>query len=367
MASTDPYLKRNKIVDAEIKAWEKSREPYSLAKDAIRVEPGKAPVTNRGPVKPMVEHNFPLGSKDGVPMVQSHISLDEGKTWNPMPGSAPVPKFAPKSDQGERPFYQAIPTTDGIMAFNARTGKMELVAGPQGGPLVKPTDSPKTQGEINAAKEAGKEGAKANQVQYEAAQSAADNLQKIDKFINHMKTSDAITGMGADAFKNIERAKAQVTGSIRAGKTVTDTEIADIMMGSEVFPLIKELGIGARGMDTPAEREFMRNVLTGTINLNKDTLVKMAETRKAIAERTIARFNDRVEKGELDNWFRDAGRTKQKFGAIPPEVLAAEKGGKPFVATQAPGGPVKFQAPPGFPGTPQEWEAMTPADKKLFQ
>lgn len=366
-ASTNPYLKRNKIVDAEIKAWEKSREPYTLAKDAMRVEPGRSPVTNKGPVKPMVEHNFPLGSKDGVPMVQSHISLDEGKTWQPMPGSQPVPKFAPKNDPGERPFYQAIPTTDGIMAFNARTGKMEPMAGPQGGPLVKPTDDASTQARIAAGKEGGKEGAKANQLQYESAQSAADNLAKIDKFINHMKTSNAITGMGADAFKNIERAKAMVTNSIKAGKTVSDTEIADIMMGAEVFPLIKELGIGARGMDTPAEREFMRNVLTGTINLNKDTLLQMANIRKAIAERTVQRFNERVDKGELDNWFRDAGRTKQKFGvpAIPPEVLAADKAGKPFVATQAPGGQVSFQAPPGI--DPKVWAVMTPEERKLFQ
>lgn len=43
--------------------------------------------------KPMVEHNFPvMGGKE--PMVQPHISLDNGKTWKPIAGSQPTPKFA---------------------------------------------------------------------------------------------------------------------------------------------------------------------------------------------------------------------------------------------------------------------------------
>jgi hypothetical protein len=42
------------------------------------------------PRKPTIEHNFSVGDN----MVQPHISLDEGKTWMPIPGSQPSAKFA---------------------------------------------------------------------------------------------------------------------------------------------------------------------------------------------------------------------------------------------------------------------------------
>ena len=219
---------------------------------------------------------------------------------------------------GGNPFFQAVSTPQGIMAFDARKGTMAQIAGPDGSPVMKATDSPALQGQIGAAKEAGKEGSKANQVQFDAAQSASDSLGKLDNLITHLKTSSAITGLGAETLKNIERAKALVSGSIKAGKAVSDTELLDVMMGSDVFPMIQSLGIGARGMDTTAEREFIRQVMTGTIPMNKETLIRMAETRKNIAERVVNRFNDRVSKGELDNWFRDAGRTKQTFDLKVP-------------------------------------------------
>ncbi|MFK5282133.1 hypothetical protein ACI3PL_21495, partial [Lacticaseibacillus paracasei] len=80
-------------------------------------------------------------------------------------------------------------------------------------------------------------------------------------------------------------------GGKDAAKRATDTEIANAMMGSEVFPLIQSLGIGAKGMDTPAEREFMRSVLTGSITLEKDTLLAMARMRKSELEKSIIKWD----------------------------------------------------------------------------
>ena len=152
-----------------------------------------------------------------------------------------------------------------------------------------------------------------NTEQYKAAETAEVNVGKIDTLIKHLESSDAITGMGANVFKNIERMKT-LFGSKAAAGEVTDTELLDVMMGSEVFPLIKALGIGARGMDTPAEREFMRQVLTGSITLNKQTLVKMAQIRRDIAQRAIDKWNKRTDSGELDRWYSSTGQQKKKFG-----------------------------------------------------
>jgi hypothetical protein len=95
-------------------------------------------------------------------------------------------------------------------------------------------------------------------------------------------------------------------------------------MGSEVFPLIKSLGIGARGMDTPAERKFLRQVMTGQIDLNKSTILRMATMRKNVAERSLKRYNARVDNGSLDRFFKHTGIPKSRLEL--PEVTPGGTG-----------------------------------------
>ena len=184
-----------------------------------------------------------------------------------------------------------------------------------------------TAGAEEESKATGKGVAENNLEQYDAAAKAVAQIQDIDRLINHLNTSDAITGLGADLFKNIERAKTLLGSKAAAGK-VSDTELLDTMMGSEVFPMIKSLGVGARGLDTPAEREFMRQVLTGSLSLNKETLLKMAEIRKNVANRAIEKWNRRTESGELDRFYNAAGLPKKTFevkGGEQPPVKGAKK------------------------------------------
>mgnify|MGYP001579144847 CR=1 FL=1 len=229
----------------------------------------------------------------------------------------------------DKPYYTPVQTGQGVYSFNARTGKMELTnAG--GAPVVGSQSDPNLQARIAYGKKAGTETGDVDVQQHETAISALENINKIDQLVTHLKESDAITGMGSDFFKNIERAKVMVTNSEKSGKKVSDTELLDTMMGSEVFPLIKSLGIGARGMDTPAEREFMRSVLTGQTNLNKQTLIRMAEIRKDVANRAIKRWNDRVGTGELDRYFETTGRPKSTLNA-PSGGNTKTIGGKTYI------------------------------------
>lgn len=149
--------------------------------------------------------------------------------------------------------------------------------------------------------------------QYEAAQAAVDNIAKLDTVLGHLETSDAITGLGSDLRLQVERAKALFAQNKAAGKTVSDTELLDAFLGQDVFPMIKSLGVGARGLDTPAEREFLRSVMSGTTAMNKDTLVRLTKFRRDMAERAITKFNERVEKGEMDRFFRAQGANPQKI------------------------------------------------------
>ena len=138
-----------------------------------------------------------------------------------------------------------------------------------------------------------------NKAVYDGAVNAKKSLVKIDKLINELETSDVLTGMGAEFGNVIARAMAQM-GSDAARGISTDTQYVNALMGAEVFPLIKQLGIGARGMDTPAEREFLREVMTGTIPLNKDTLLKMARDRKQAEQMNVARYLEREKMGAYE-------------------------------------------------------------------
>lgn len=170
-----------------------------------------------------------------------------------------------------------------------------------------------------AAKEGGKTGVEINTKLYHMADAASKVIIKTDALINQLKTGDVTTGLAADLRIGLSRLKSLLGGESGA-KNATDSQIADVMMGSEVFPLISSLGIGARGMDTPAEREFLRKVLTGELTLEKGTLLRMAELRKEAAQRDIDTWDRKVDEGSLDTYFSNTGIPKTKFGK--PKVTA---------------------------------------------
>jgi hypothetical protein len=145
----------------------------------------------------------------------------------------------------------------------------------------------------------------------ETAGKSKNNISKIDMTLNQLQNTDAITGFGADIQKNVNRFKAKVLKDAKAGKQVADTEILDAFLGSDVFPQIGALGIGAKGLDTPAEREFLRQVMTGTISMDKNALIKMTQIRRDIEKRSIDRYNQALQSGELDDYFTSTKRQKK--------------------------------------------------------
>jgi hypothetical protein len=176
------------------------------------------------------------------------------------------------------------------------------------------------------AKGVNKSAAERDTKTFESASSAVENLPKIYDTLNQIESSDAITGFGAEILKNVERFRAQFTADKKAGKRVADTEILDAMLGSDVFPMIGALGIGARGLDTPAEREFLRQVMTGTITMDKAALIKLTEIRKNVAERAIDRYNEQVNKGKFDRFFEVQGLDPQTIEKPAFERRSATSG-----------------------------------------
>lgn len=164
---------------------------------------------------------------------------------------------------------------------------------------------------------------------FEAAANASEALNKVRQTQDLLARGQAVTGAFAEVQNNVNRIKKVVTG--RPDQSVTDTELLDALLGQEVFGQIQALGIGARGLDTPAEREYLRKVVAGTITLDAQTLKRMTDIRADVMERAVTRFNGRVERGELDRFFRDSGLPKRTI-PLPPKP-------KPPAAAPAPAAP----------------------------
>jgi hypothetical protein len=142
------------------------------------------------------------------------------------------------------------------------------------------------------------------------AETAAESMPKIqDTLAVLRKTKNGpITGIGAEILLNFERVKAKLLKDKGSIEKVKNTELLDAFLGSEVFPMITALGIGARGLDTPAEREFLRGVFTGTIAMSNATLIEMTEIRERIAQRAIDKYNKKLSEGYFKNFEKAQDR-----------------------------------------------------------
>jgi hypothetical protein len=139
------------------------------------------------------------------------------------------------------------------------------------------------------------------------------------------QASRMITSLGIDrkyaseieAYKNAkgetEKAKAR---DILYEKLVK-TEITKVMTGSDVFPMISSLGIGARGLDTPAERDFLISVMTGLPNMTIDTLKYMTKFRIQMYIDGLEKYNKKVQSG----YFKMHNNNQQ---LMPREVIDLE-------------------------------------------
>ena len=169
----------------------------------------------------------------------------------------------------------------------------------------------------------------------DSAQAVASTLPKMYETLRLIETGALNTGFAAELQQVVDRAKTKILSDKAAGKRVTDTEYLDALLGSDVFPQISALGIGARGLDTPAEREFLRQVITGTISLDRETLKRMTDFRIKSAERAVEGYNKKLTAGELNQYQKITGRTLNPIAVTPRPVSGQGDG--------TPGNPIKLR------------------------
>ena len=146
------------------------------------------------------------------------------------------------------------------------------------------------------------------------AEKAEKNLPKMYTALNIMKTKDINTGIGSSFFNIVNKVRQQYLNDKAAGNVVQNNEYLDSLVGGDVFNAIADLGIGARGIDTPAEKEFLLEVVTGKRTLGKEALIAITEMRIKNTEENINKFNNALKNGDLKKWEKAQGRD---FTPIP--------------------------------------------------
>lgn len=112
-----------------------------------------------------------------------------------------------KLQGGEKPYFQPVQTAQGIYAFNARTGKMELVPGGGGSPVIGSQSDPALQGRIAGAKAAGTtEGKDAAESRIELPKVIAQGdeaVRLVDDLLSHPGMKQAVGASRMMQFQKI--------------------------------------------------------------------------------------------------------------------------------------------------------------------
>lgn len=83
-----------------------------------------------------------------------------------------------------------------------------------------------------------------------------------------------------------------------------NTEALNKALQADVFASIRDLGIGARGLDTPAERKFLVAVIAGDVTAQRAALEELLVSKIERSRASVSRYNNRLEAGELDAYQR---------------------------------------------------------------
>jgi hypothetical protein len=247
-------------------------------------------------------------------------------------------------------------TPEQIQKFAEGGVDVNAEVGPEGGLFIKSMSGFNRSPLVNLAPGENKYSQRANEI---AAQQDADTIDLAQKTVQSaardvealriLKEGKPITGFGADLRKDFVRMVDLFKKSKRSAEEISDSEMLGALLGQDTFSQIQQSGVGARGMDTPAERDFMRDVLSGRIELNDATLSRLIQLRLNQKSLLVDSVNERIGAGELDRWFTETKRRKRTFEFPKLPSTAAPPVQQPALRPLSPRTQEYLNAPP----TPQ--------------
>jgi hypothetical protein len=247
---------------------------------------------------------------------------------------------------------QVVETAAGQMLINKNTGQpiANIGRAPDRRSITNVNVSGTAENEY--AKSVGKGVAERDLTYLDTTTATAKTLPKIQETLDLLNKGQINTGLAKDMQDGLAKLRAQVLNDQAAGKNVSDSEYLDSLLGSDTFAQIPLLGLGAKGMDTPAERDFILSVITGQRTLSRDTLRRMTEFRRDAALRQVNDFNSRLAAGEFNQYQSTTGRTLK-----PIALDGAAGGGNQQFPNAPPVGTVKngFRYNGGDPAQQTSW------------
>lgn len=159
----------------------------------------------------------------------------------------------------------------------------------------------------------------------DSAKAAVRGINKTNQVLDILNSGEVNTGILADVQQLADRLIAKFGGDEEALKSAENTEVLEALLGSDVFPMIKSLGIGARGLDTPKEREFLIKVMTGDKSNQIETIRKLTEIRQQINKDTIDEYNKRLDSGQLERYQSEFNVTLNRLVPNKPRPSDAKR------------------------------------------
>jgi hypothetical protein len=133
------------------------------------------------------------------------------------------------------------------------------------------------------------------------AQKSAKLIPQLQQTLDLIKNGKPATGLTANIQMGIDRVFSELGGAEAAARA-TDTQLLNALLGQDVFGQIQALGVGARGMDTPAEREFLREVMSGKISMEGEALERLTNIKLKYAKKAVEAYNEKVSGGYFDQY-----------------------------------------------------------------
>jgi len=265
--------------------------PESVQKFNVSLESGKPDYTL---LQSREYSDLTAQQRSNLAVDLAKLGIDVGRFGYETGMQVPMPNFA----VGAQTFGPGTPQTT---AAPQMPGAAPTTVAPAAAPTTATFSRlpPKARQELES--QLMKENLESTKAQLASASKAQEGLEKTYKALDLLEQGKPITGVGADIRLMGERLKSLFTG--QPSDQVTDSQLFDALLGSDVFGYIQSLGVGARGLDTVAERNFLLSVMTGTRELDNETLREMTKLRAKVLENNLDSINERINSGDLDWYF----------------------------------------------------------------
>jgi hypothetical protein len=156
--------------------------------------------------------------------------------------------------------------------------------------------------------------AKADSEMRDAAIKAPDLADRAASIKDTLSAGKVITGMGADFRLNLGKAL-NLVGATDA-ETIANTEALSVDLARNTLDAIKASGLGSGTGFSNADRDFLEKAAGGKINLEKETISRLADLSHRAATKTAEKWNSRV-KQIPDSALEGTGITRDPVSIKP--------------------------------------------------